>query len=235
MKEYNSHMKKGKKRKVFLILPLIVLAAGLLYIIRQLREPAGQKFESYLHISYEETDWMTILVNADHPLPENYSVSLLRLDNGEYIDERIWPDLQDMFDTARSEGIDLYVRSGWRSYEDQQAVMDEMISSYMNEGYSENDARRAAGEWVALPGTSEHETGLAVDINSENDENSWRTYNWLMDNAHLYGFIQRYPDEKSSLTGIAYEPWHYRYVGKEAALEIYESGICLEEYQSSHR
>lgn len=228
-------MKKRKKLTWLLLIPLITALCAAVYMIRELRQPAEAAYIPYTETPRPEDRWKTILINADHPLPEDYSVSLLQLDNGEYIDERIWPELQEMFDTARSQGISLYVRSGWRSSEQQQAVMDETVRKYIGEGYSPEDAVREAGEWVAAPGTSEHETGLAVDINSEDEAGSLRTYSWLKDNAHLYGFIRRYPEEKSSLTGIAYEPWHYRYVGKEAAAEMYESGMCLEEYQSSHR
>ena len=93
-----------------------------------------------------------------------------------------------------------------------------------------------AEKWVAVPGTSEHQTGLALDIISlyyqvldKNQENT-AEQKWLMENSYKYGFILRYPSDKSEITGINYEPWHYRYVGKEAAKEIYEMGLCLEEY-----
>ena len=88
-----------------------------------------------------------------------------------------------------------------------------------------------AGQWVAIPGTSEHELGLAVDINADKEQSSnEEVYNWLAENAWRYGFILRYPQGKEDITGIDYEPWHYRYVGKEVAKEIYEAGITLEEY-----
>jgi len=88
-----------------------------------------------------------------------------------------------------------------------------------------------AGQWVAIPGTCEHELGLAVDINADKEQSSnEEVYNWLAENAWRYGFILRYPKGKEDITGIDYEPWHYRYVGKEVAKEIYEEGITLEEY-----
>lgn len=98
------------------------------------------------------------------------------------------------------------------------------------------DAKLEAGKIVAVPGTSEHQLGLAVDIvdkyNQVLDENQENTavQKWLMENCWKYGFILRYPNDKSSITGIMYEPWHYRYVGDAAAKEIYQQGICLEEY-----
>ena len=88
-----------------------------------------------------------------------------------------------------------------------------------------------AGQWVAIPGTCEHALGLAVDINADKEQSSnEEVYNWLAENAWRYGFILRYPKGKEDITGIDYEPWHYRYVGKEVAKEIYEEGITLEEY-----
>ena len=92
-------------------------------------------------------------------------------------------------------------------------------------------AEETAMEWVALPGTSEHQLGLAVDINADTSKCSRDdVYNWLLENSYKYGFIQRYPSGKTSITRVANEPWHYRYVGKEAAEEIHQSGLCLEEY-----
>ena len=92
-------------------------------------------------------------------------------------------------------------------------------------------AEETAMEWVALPGTSEHQLGLAVDINADTSKCSRDdVYNWLLENSYKYGFIQRYPSGKTSITGVANEPWHYRYVGKKAAEEIHQSGMCLEEY-----
>ena len=104
--------------------------------------------------------------------------------------------------------------------------MDEKINEYRSQGYGESEARALAEDWVALPGTSEHELGLAADINGA----SYDLYIWLQQNSWRYGFIQRYPEDKTDITGISHEPWHYRYVGMDAAKEIYESGLCLEEY-----
>ena len=97
--------------------------------------------------------------------------------------------------------------------------------------YSRSRAERTAKEWVALPGTSEHQLGIAVDINADKSMcSNEEVYAWLAENAYKYGFILRYPPEKQEITGTSYEPWHYRYVGVEVAREIYEQGICLEEY-----
>ena len=146
------------------------------------------------------------------------------------MDSRIYPYLQEMFDAARKDGIYPVVWEGYRTYEEQQKILDDKIKAYINEGYSQSRAERTAKEWVALPGTSEHQLGIAVDINADKSKSSNdEVYTWLAANAHNYGFILRYPQGKQEITGTSYEPWHYRYVGVDAAREIYERGICLEE------
>lgn len=177
-----------------------------------------------------EEDWELILVNSSHTIPEDLDIELVELSNGVSVDSRIYPALQEMFDDMRAEGIEPIVREGFRTHAYQQEMMDERREEYINEGYDEDEADAMAREYVAEPGTSEHELGLAVDINAGEDTDSWTLYDWLAEHAHEYGFILRYPEEKSLITGINYEPWHYRYVGKTAAEEIYERGITLEEY-----
>ena len=178
-----------------------------------------------------ENGWTLILVNDKYTVPQNYTPSLLTLSNGEQIDERIYPELQDMFDAAREDGVYPFVTAGYRTHEEQQRLMDERIAYYKGEGYAESAAVQEAEKWVARPGHSEHELGIAVDINADSDAHaSSDVYAWLADNAYQYGFIQRYPVDKSSITGIENEPWHYRYVGRAAAEQMFFDGICLEEY-----
>ena len=176
-------------------------------------------------------EWKLILVNREHHMPEDYTMELTELSNGESVDSRIYPDLQDMFDTARAEGLQLFVADGYRTQEEQQQLLDEKIEAYKNEGYAEEEAEEQAKQWVALPGTSEHQLGLAVDINADTSQSTRdEVYAWLAENGYKFGFINRYPANKTEITGTIYEPWHYRYVGKKAAKEIYSQGICLEEY-----
>lgn len=171
------------------------------------------------------------LVNDDNHVPDNWDVELTTLSNGEQVASMIYPDLQEMFDDMRADGIYPFVRAGYRSDDEQKRVLNEKTAAYMAEGYSKSRAKELALETVALPGTSEHELGLAVDINAvEGKSESEEVYSWLAENAYKYGFIMRYPENKTDITGKDYEPWHYRYVGKTAAKEIYESGECLEEY-----
>lgn len=177
------------------------------------------------------SEWNLILVNRDYRIPDDYKPQLMELSNGERIDERIYPDLQKMFDDMRAEGIYPFVRSGYRTDDEQRKIILDKAAEYLKQGYSFLQAAEKTQEIAAPVGSSEHQTGLAVDINADLDRcELWEVYGWLSDNAHKYGFILRYPQDKTELTGIAYEPWHYRYVGQRAAQYIYENNLCLEEY-----
>ncbi len=178
-----------------------------------------------------DTSWNLILVNKDHAIPENYDIELMELSNRERIDARIYPELQAMFNDARANGLHLFVRAGYRTEKEQQKIMDNKIKEFQKDGYSKREATALAEEYVAIPGTSEHQLGLSVDINADTSQcSSDSVYKWLDENAYKYGFVKRYPADKTEITGISYEPWHYRYVGAEAAKEMKEKGLCLEEY-----
>ena len=221
---------KKKKRKWIVKLLKAVVMVYLLLILFQLIADAYSKLSVTHNIPVSE-EWNLIIVNRWNELPEDYSVELTELSNGQTVDSRIYPYLQEMFDAARAEGIYPIVREGYRTAEEQQEILDEKIQIYINQGYSQSRAERTAKEWVALPGTSEHQLGIAVDINADKSKcSNEEVYTWLAENAYKYGFVLRYPMGKQEITGTSYEPWHYRYVGEEAALEIYEQGICLEEY-----
>lgn len=221
---------KKKKENWIVKLLKIVVAIYLLLVLCQLIGDAYSRLSVTHKIPVSE-EWNLIVVNAWNELPEDYSVELTELSNGQKVDSRIYPYLQEMFDAAREEGVYPVVREGYRTAEEQQEILEDRIQTYINQGYSRSRAERTVKEWVALPGTSEHQLGIAVDINADktkcsNDE----VYTWLAENAYKYGFILRYPMGKQEITGTSYEPWHYRYVGIEAAYEINERGICLEEY-----
>ena len=208
----------------------VIVVTYLLLILCQLVGDVYSKLGTTHKIPASE-EWNLIVVNRWNELPKDYSVELMELSNGQKVDSRIYPALQEMFDAARAEGIYPIVREGYRTAEEQQEILDEKIQIYINQGYSQSRAERTAKEWVALPGTSEHQLGIAVDINADKSKcSNEEVYAWLAENAYKYGFILRYPLGKQEITGTSYEPWHYRYVGEEAALEIYEQGICLEEY-----
>lgn len=182
----------------------------------------------------EQYDWHLLLVNASHAIPDDYEVTLSELSNGVLVDERIYPDLQQMFDDMRADGLSPVVGEGYRTHQAQENMMADKVNMYIEQGYSKKDADKQARKWVAEPGTSEHELGLALDINAVDSTDAWDVYTWLADNAYKYGFILRYPSGKEEITGIDYEPWHYRYVGKEAALNIYQQDVTLEEYLEGH-
>ncbi len=222
--------KQKKKGRWITKLLITVIVTYVLLIVLQLIGDVYSKL-AFTHKIPISEEWNLIVVNRWNEIPEDYSVELVELSNGQKIDRRIYPYLQEMFDAARAEGIYPIVREGYRTEEQQQDTLDEKIQAYISEGYSRSRAEKTAKEWVALPGTSEHQLGIAVDINADksmcsNDE----VYAWLAENAYKYGYILRYPLGKQEITGTSYEPWHYRYVGVKAAQEIYEKGICLEEY-----
>lgn len=183
-----------------------------------------------------EEDWRLVLVNAWNPLPEDETVTLKELSNGLRVDERCYPDLQAMMDACRAAGLSPVICSAYRSYEKQEELYWNKVDRLLAQGYAQTDAEEEAGREVARPGTSEHQLGLAVDIvdldnqNLDETQKSTAVQQWLMAHSWEYGFILRYPGGKSEITGIIYEPWHYRYVGRDAAAEIYEQGVCLEEY-----
>ncbi|MCL2109683.1 MAG: M15 family metallopeptidase [Oscillospiraceae bacterium] len=156
------------------------------------------------------------------------------------MDERAADYAVKMLEDARAEGYGLAVISAYRSLEWQQHIFDYFLDSLIDFGYTPEDARVQAELEIALPGTSEHNAGIALDIvshdyylhNTQLTQNFDQTpeFSWLVNNCHKYGFIMRYPEGKTHITGFIYEPWHYRFVGVKRAYEISQSGLTLEEY-----
>ena len=188
----------------------------------------GKKEKSFV----QSEDWRLVLVNRDHPLEEDFDGELTELRYGQSVDSRIYPDLQAMFDEMRAAGLDPRVVQGYRTSEEQKERLDNKISEYMGYGKTREEAWQLAVQWEAEPGTSEHETGLCVDISSDSGDNESANavWEWMDENCSRFGFIKRYPNNKSSVTGVKGEPWHYRYVGPEAAQEITARNTTLEEY-----
>lgn len=186
--------------------------------------------------------WMTRLVNAQNPLPENFTVETARISGYDerLFDKRAAPDLEALLADAEAAGCKLYLVSGYRSVERQAALFLRKTNSFLAEGFDQAEAERQAAMWVARPGTSEHNTGLAADLVSAGwyahhddltaDFEETPEFAWLYEHCAEYGFILRYPRGKENITGVTYEPWHYRYVGKQAAAEIMRAGSTLEEY-----
>ena len=239
-------MTNKNKKHIVIATAIIILVVALLiyrYYIPDMK-PKKQLTPASVEYTYDDSvtssqlaeynarqDWQLTLVNNDTPICENCSVILTALDNGQAVDCRIYPQLQKMFDDMRDDGVYPVVASGYRTEQEQQQIYDESMAEYIEKGYSESDAKTETERWVAIPGTSEHQLGLGVDINADGiNSYGYEVYNWLAQNSYRYGFIYRYPENKVAITGIANEPWHYRYVGVNAATEIYKRGICLEEY-----
>ena len=147
------------------------------------------------------------------------------------VDKRILEDLQAMIAAAREDGISLWISSAYRSKSRQAQLLEQEINSHVQNGLTSSEAAVQAVRLVMPAGYSEHQTGLAIDFNGvQEDFYSTDAYAWMDKHAADYGFIERYPRDKVDVTGIDFEPWHYRYVGQEAAKEIASQGICLEEY-----
>ena len=189
----------------------------------QLLEPSEP-----LEISDVDASWYLTLVNEQNPIPSNYKPDLIEIQGGERVDKHIYEPLMEMLEDAKEANWNQLPRvvSGYRTSDVQQGLYDDKVADYRKEGCSEIEAQELAKQWVAVPGYSEHQLGFAVDINGA----SYDVYLWLQENSYKYGFIFRYPGNKTEITGVAEEVWHYRYVGAKAAAEMYEQGLCLEEY-----
>lgn len=188
-------------------------------------------------LSSASENWAIALVNEGHPLDTSYvPAEMTEIESERSVDSRIADDLKQMLSDAKDAGLSMYVASAYRSYEKQREVFNNTMQDWISQGYSPLNAYDETKKSVAVPGTSEHATGLAVDIISseyealDDRQGDTEEQKWLMEHCWEYGFILRYPSDKSGVTNIVYEPWHYRYVGKEAAKEITEQNITLEEY-----
>ncbi|MBP3674516.1 MAG: D-alanyl-D-alanine carboxypeptidase family protein [Oscillospiraceae bacterium] len=176
------------------------------------------------------------LVNPWNYVPEDYTVELTDINANHQIASIAYADFEEMMAACRDAGLNPAICSSYRTQEYQETLFTRKVNYYIGKGYDEQEAEELAGRSVAVPGTSEHQLGLALDIidnsnwNLDESQAKTATQKWLMENSWKYGWILRYPDGKSEITGIIYEPWHYRYVGREVAAEIYEMDVCLEEY-----
>lgn len=217
------------KKKIIGIAAAVIAVCIIIAAVASIAKPTVKySKDGHVIVNNHKLEWNLMLINTWNPLKKE-KTELLELRNGQKIDERIYEDLQQMFDDARAAGFDPEVTSGFRAKAKQQELFDEKVQEFIDKGYTKTQAKEAALEWVAEPGHSEHETGLAVDIN-EIDGNSGSLYQWLEKNCKNYGFILRFPATATEITGVEYEPWHFRYVGQEAAAYITAYGLTLEEY-----
>ncbi len=194
-------------------------------------DPTGH----YVQKSVE--DWRLRLVNDWNAITADYEkgITLVTVGNrGQRVDSRIVKDLNAMLTAGKAYGID--VQSGYRAYSKQETLYWRQVDTHIKAGLTDKQAQQIAGTIVKRPGYSEHNSGLAVDLGGSGNFNldqsfeNTAAYRWLMDNCADYGFILRFPKDKEDITGVIYEAWHFRYVGKEAAREIMQKGLCLEEY-----
>ena len=187
-------------------------------------------------------DWNLVLVNRENQLAEEIVMELYLTESGYQIDSRIQEPFLQLMEAGKAAGMDFTIISGYRSIEQQQTNYDVNYQNYLASGLSEEEARTKTEEYIALPNASEHITGLAVDITSTalaNQEGNSGLFPdlenypeglWLKENAPKFGFVLRYPKEKEAITGINFEPWHFRYVGIENAMYMTEKNLTLEEY-----
>ena len=191
-------------------------------------------------------DWALYVIGNNNPLPEGFSVVTKNVTEEKELDERCVDFAIEMIKAAKEDGINLLVFSAYRSVERQEENLQDYIDSLIMKGWSEEDAIVQAHREIALPGHSEHNAGLAMDIISDDywldhDELNYEFeelphFDWLIENSWKYGFILSYPEDKEDITGFIYEPWHYRFVGLYHAEKIHniyvETGemLSLNEY-----
>ncbi len=191
----------------------------------------------YPKTTVPDGDWTKILVNQTVLLPEDFNVELAEFERGQ-VDARILEVCEEMFADAKEDGVTLTLVDAYRSRDLQSELYEKKVLSYVEKGYGREEAEIEAAKITARPDTSEHQTGLALDIvtpsytSRDSGFAGTKAFEWLWANAGNYGFIMRYPNDKTELTGVIYEPWHWRFVGVEIAAEMKESGECLEEYLS---
>lgn len=231
---------KRKKRIIKTIMFLITLAIIAVAIKSHSRKQQISKNNIENHTTKQETiiqnpkeiDWKLTLVNYENKLPDDFQIELADIDKTRKFDARAIGELNRMFESMKNDGItDVWVQSSYRSIEKQKKIFEDQVAKYVNEGKTKEEAEKLTMQVINKPGTSEHNLGLAVDFNYvDNTFEKTKGFKWLKENAQEYGFILRYPKEKENITKVTYEPWHWRYVGKENAKKIKEMGITLEEY-----
>lgn len=225
---------KQINRKLFsiVLLCLVVVTAVILFTLnhKSKQDPLEEPLQTE-----SAPAWNLIVVNQDSLVPEDFTVDLLTL-HDQRVDVRIAEQLNGMIAASKVDGITLRICSSFRSVSDQAELLQKEINRYRSRGYSEEESKEIAARFVQQPAASEHHTGLAVDFLASRmvSLGEWNAnipaYLWLKANAANYGFVERYPKDKEDITKIGWEPWHYRFVGHDAAKEMRDSQLCLEEY-----
>lgn len=255
---YSSHHHKHPARRLLCLTALLCFAAGgTAYActrkaaVPQLPELPAESLEQPAEYGVQQStltavqaqaildDPRMILVSRTHPITEDYPVETKECGSATAINKTLQTEAADAFlsmqAAAAKDGVDVRMQSGYRSVSYQKKLYDNKTQYYRNKGLSEAAAREKAAVIVNPPGCSEHNCGLAADLNSPEHTTldtgfaDTAAFRWLCENAEQYGFILRYPKEAESVTGITYEPWHWRYVGAENAALLNQSGLCLED------
>lgn len=224
---YQEHQEQEKKLNVFLTQQALEGEESL--------EGEASRSEG-LPFEIDPKAWNYIMISDVNPLPKDYKLQLVTFQGGHKVDGRIAENLSRLLEAGKNEGMELIVCSSYRDYEKQNRLFNNSIDKLVRRGMSYQDAFYRSKEQYALTGASEHHSGLAVDIVGKSyqtlDEKEGDTpeAKWLRAHCAEYGFILRYPKNKESITGIEYEPWHFRYVGKQAAEYIMLNQLTLEEF-----
>ena len=228
-REKNIVPRKKRRINVLKFLAGLLALALLVFVGTRLKGWQEQRQESRT----------VVLVNPWNYLDDTgYRPRLTSVGEGMKLDRSCASKLKSMLADCAAAGYDPLLLSAYRSREEQEQLFAQRVQQLIDSGMEEDQAEQLAAETVARPGTSEHELGLAVDIvDRENpvtndSQADTGTQQWLRENAWRYGFILRYPENASEITGAPYEPWHYRYVGQATAWQLYSLGITLEEYSS---
>lgn len=247
LREEEKIQRQRNKRSSKLVFVFVMFSFSLLCLVGVMAtiDPLSEKKSSAgesLPQTYQQTEtekggeWRLLIVNRDSYLPGDFTVDLKKVGDVR-VDYRIAGPLESMIEAAEAAGIKLIPVSGYRSVSEQRALYDEKKAAFLQEGYGEEAAEIYTREIIQPPGASEHHTGLAIDFLTmgitELNEGFAQSpaYQWLMENAANYGFIERYPEDKTEKTGVSWEPWHFRYVGTADAIAISSMAICLEEYK----
>ena len=217
---------KRKTGILLLALLLVVLSTAFLTVraVRWLRDRENAK--------------LLTLVDREHPVEDGYNVEFTLFGDGQMVDSRCVDDLEKMLAACAGAGGKPELESSFRTWGAQELLYDEALAALRQEGLSEEEAARRLETRVEMPGCSEHQLGLAVDILEQGcglpreQQAETPTLRWLRDNSWRYGFILRYGEDQTAVTGMEYRPWHFRYVGRDAAEQIFSLGLTLEEYLS---
>lgn len=184
-----------------------------------------------------EDMWCLILTNAEYPVPEDYEVELESIPGTEQsVDKRIYEPLMAMIGDMKAQGLSPIVCSGYRTLDKQEKLFNRKVLSFVKAGHTKEESYNLARQTISIPGSGEHCLGLAVDFYTRRYHKLERAFEdtpeskWLVEHAQDYGFVMRYGENKTDITGIQYEPWHYRYVGVEAAKYMKDNELSLEEF-----